>query len=253
MRTFTTDITFDQFDAIESHIKNVMDKYAIKGYFISFEPHNDLGLPKPHYHYIIDYALDTENNHNNFVKTIVDKWNLRTTSKGGKRKYANGSKNQVIKDLTKSLTYMTKHHTYRHFNITDEAHLKKCEEASFVKDIDTTIDYMQQLKQNILKEFDDENWIPKFNHSTDDYCYYNNSNKYQSLSKNLNEHRYRITLEEPWKQVEVIQEIVFNKLLKQDKPIKSFSMIKTITRHIIQYSSNDYINKYKFKLFKANG
>lgn len=245
MRTFTTDITFDQFDAIESHIKNVMDKYAIKGYFISFEPHNDLGLPKPHYHYIIDYALDTENNHNNFVKTIVDKWNLRTSSKGGKRKYANGSKNQVIKDLTKSLTYMTKHHQYRHFNITDEAHLKKCEEASFIKDIDSSIDYMQQLKQNILKEFDNILFEPLKTKGTPYKTSVDYDTKLHWKSDDINK--------PTWEQVELIQRFVFDYLIKQDKPIKSFTMIKTIARHIIQYSSNDYINKYRFKLFKDNG
>lgn len=87
--------TQENLDFVEKQLKT---KYYVDEYLIASE--ND---PKDHFHLI---GFTTKKNWDNFIKSLVEKYKLRTTTKGGKRKYATLS--APIQNLEKLQIYCTK-------------------------------------------------------------------------------------------------------------------------------------------------
>lgn len=100
--TFFIDSPLEKFDEIQH---TVTKKYDIEEYLIAFEPTNDKGEPKPHYHFIV---YTTDKNLTNLIQYLVKQYNLASTSKaqGGKRKY--GRLKQPIQNLEALKIYCCK-------------------------------------------------------------------------------------------------------------------------------------------------
>lgn len=157
---FTADIKKEDFDILEKHIIDHKDLYCITKYVLGQENYDKKGLPKEHFHFVITYGVAEEFAHTNqvnLVKGIVDKWKLSTKRKegqrGGKNKYANGSSFRLVKNLDNCISYITKENNYRYFNY-DKEYIELRQSQSFIKDPETSIDYVLKLKQNALEYFD---------------------------------------------------------------------------------------------------
>lgn len=111
-QTFTIDLEQEHHCDL-CHI--VESKYDIEEYLIAFEPTNDKGEDKPHFHFIV---FTTYKNVTNLLQYLVNKYNLRNTSgkQGGKRRYARLK--QPIRNLERLKVYCCKHKnvksTYSH-------------------------------------------------------------------------------------------------------------------------------------------
>ena len=100
--TFFVDSPLEKFDEIE-HI--VTKTYAIDEYLIAFEPTNEKGESKPHYHFIV---FTTDKNLTNLIQFLVKKYSLasKTGKQGGRRKY--GRLKQPITNLERLKIYCSK-------------------------------------------------------------------------------------------------------------------------------------------------
>ena len=238
---FTADIPKEEFDNLENHIKSKLEIYCITKYIIGQE-----SQPKEHYHFIIHYEVEEDlanKFQTNLVKTIVDKYNLRSSGKGGKRKYMDGNKQRIIKDFDNCVSYITKENNYRYLGYEKE-YVEYRQSQSFIKNDEDKLDYQKLLKAKVLELFDSQE-----NHSAFiDHCEAWHKPTYDQQSKSFigfNNNVYN-------SEVNYIQEFVFNYLIDQKKDIKSFTQVKALTRYIIQYSNNNYIKNFRFQLFKQN-
>lgn len=99
--TFFVDSPLEIFDELENTVKI---KYGIDEYLIAFEPCNDKGEQKPHYHFIVYTTLK---NCINLIQKLVKDYNLSTKGqKGGRRKY--GRLKQPINNLEALKRYCCK-------------------------------------------------------------------------------------------------------------------------------------------------
>lgn len=116
-QTFTIDLDHTEFDNIETAVKI---RYGIEEYLIAFEPHNDKGEPKPHFHFIV---FTTIKNCTNLLQHLVKLYKLSNTSgkHGGKRRYARLK--QPIRNLEQLKIYCSKHgnvrSSYKEDTLTD--------------------------------------------------------------------------------------------------------------------------------------
>lgn len=124
-QTFTVDLPQSEHTTLE-HI--ITKKYDIEEYLIAFEPHNDKGEEKPHFHFIV---FTTSKNLTNALQHIVKKYNLSNTSgkHGGKRRYARLK--QPINNLEKLKIYCSKHGNIKS-SYSDET-LSELYKKSFIK------------------------------------------------------------------------------------------------------------------------
>lgn len=145
-QTFTVDLPQTEHDNLLHIIK---DKYDIEEYLIAFEPHNDKGESKPHFHFIV---FTTGKNLTNCLQHIVKKYNLSNTSgkHGGKRRYARLK--QPITNLEKLKIYCSKHGNVKS-SYTDDV-LSELYKKSFVKN-DRTLKMKCQeyCENNTLNQF----------------------------------------------------------------------------------------------------
>lgn len=123
--TFVIDAKQEEHETLENIVKS---KYDIEEYLIAFEPHNDKGEDKPHYHFIV---FTTNKNVTNLIQYLVKKYDLSNTSgkHGGKRRYARLK--QPIKNLEKLKIYCSKHGNVKS-SYSDEK-LQELYKKSFVK------------------------------------------------------------------------------------------------------------------------
>lgn len=100
--TFFIDSPLEKFDEIENAVTTT---YAIDEYLIAFEPTNEKGEDKPHYHFIV---YTTDKNLTNLIQYLVKKYSLASTTgkQGGRRKY--GRLKQPIKNLERLKVYCAK-------------------------------------------------------------------------------------------------------------------------------------------------
>ena len=116
-QTFTIDLEQSHHDAL---VHTVNTKYDIEEYLIAFEPHNDKGVPKPHFHFIV---FTTVKNATNLIQHLVKQYNLSNSSgkHGGKRRYARLK--QPIRNLEQLKIYCSKHgnvkSSYQEGTLTD--------------------------------------------------------------------------------------------------------------------------------------
>lgn len=100
-QTFFIDSPITIFDDLQ---KIVNTTYGIDEYLIAFEPTNEKGEAKPHFHFIV---FTTEKNLTNLIQYLVKKYNLSTKGqKGGRRKY--GRLKQPIQNLERLKIYCAK-------------------------------------------------------------------------------------------------------------------------------------------------
>lgn len=147
---FTADISKENFNDLENHIKERKDKYLITKYIIGQESN-----PKDHYHFIIHYETEQSEAYkyqDKLVKTIVDKYKLRGKGKGGKVKYCNGIKQRNIKDIDNCISYITKENNYRYFGYEKE-YIEFRQSQSFIKAKENKLDYILKLKEDALEYF----------------------------------------------------------------------------------------------------
>lgn len=139
-QTFVIDAGQSEFDKIESIVK---ESYDIQEYLIAFEPTNDSGEDKPHYHFIV---YSTYKNVTNLLQCLVKKYDLsnRSGKHGGKRKYARLK--QPIKNLEKLKIYCSKHGNVRS-SYTDDI-LTDLYRKSFVKNEKTLKNKCQQYVED---------------------------------------------------------------------------------------------------------
>lgn len=100
-QTFFIDSPLTIFDDLQ---KIVNTTYGIDEYLIAFEPTNEKGEAKPHFHFIV---FTTEKNLTNLIQYLVKKYNLATKGQqGGRRKY--GRLKQPIHNLERLKIYCSK-------------------------------------------------------------------------------------------------------------------------------------------------
>lgn len=100
-QTFFIDSPLTIFDDLQ---KIVNATYGIDEYLIAFEPTNEKGEAKPHFHFIV---FTTEKNLTNLIQFLVKKYNLSTKGQqGGRRKY--GRLKQPIHNLERLKIYCSK-------------------------------------------------------------------------------------------------------------------------------------------------
>ena len=236
--TFFWNLTKDHLNEIYEYIFNNKEKYFIEKFIVSYEEQTSKGK-KPHIHFYGVFNIETlDYTHkiaNNLCKVFVDKYKLRKSQKGGKVNYGCGKNDGKLKKTPEqTMTYHTKEKQYLFFGWPDE-YVKSCEEKSFIKLKDEKLDYIKLLKDKILIEFEKSNDFPIY---------------VQSHSEETNTYKNYVTTINY--QIDALQKFVFDQLLLENKDIKSFSIIKTISRHIIQYSENYYVKEHRFQLFKRN-
>lgn len=234
---FTADIPKEEFDNLENHIKSKLEIYCITKYIIGQE-----SQPKEHYHFIIHYEVneDLANKfQTNLVKTIVDKYNLRTPGKGGKRKYMDGNKQRIIKDFDNCVSYITKENNYRYIGYEKE-YIEFRQSQSFIKDKDNKLDYLKLLKDKLLLKFEETV-------SPTRLCNDSNSIQYATSKGSYLHHQdkdhFIISTN--------IKKFVFQQLLLEDRPIKSQIQIKNIALYIVQYSDNNAIKPLRYEIFMS--
>jgi len=141
-------IPYDQFD----YLQNSLDFYSIEKYAIAFEDTNSKGEHDPHFHLFYETY---KKNQINWEKSIVEKYSLRRTGRGGKIKYGTLKK---IRDLDKMLSYTLKHEHFRSLGYSEEE-LKMAIEQSFKKTdaklINTRI--LEELVEKDLKIYSLDN------------------------------------------------------------------------------------------------
>lgn len=214
-RTWTTDMDLTQFDEIKEFYNTIGNNYGVEKWMLSFETQKKNGQYKPHYHHLIKYSYDYQNNHNKLTSKFIKDYNLKTdnTKHGGQRRYANGLKKQIIDDLERTIIYMCKEKNYFHHNM-DEYDFKELESRSYIQD--PKIDKFKLLKDKIHKLFDEE--YPRGN-APNQFSNYGNRCMHEVEGYN---HAY------------AIKRFVFNKLLDEENyELKSFSTIKNIAIGIV--------------------
>lgn len=149
--TFFVDSPLEKFQELENLVKTT---YGIDEYLIAFEPCNDKGEDKPHYHFIVYTTLK---NCINLIQKIVKDYNLSTKGqKGGRRKY--GRLKTPITDLNKLKIYCSKDGNVRS-SYSDEV-LNELYRKSFKKDDKT-------LKVKCLR-FVEDNTVSQLHVSLED-------------------------------------------------------------------------------------
>lgn len=99
--TFFIDSPIDIFNDLEEIVKKT---YAIDEYLIAFEPTNEKGESKPHFHFIV---YTTDKNLTNLIQYLVKRYKLSTKGqKGGRRRY--GRLKQPIQNLERLKVYCSK-------------------------------------------------------------------------------------------------------------------------------------------------
>lgn len=232
---FTLTTPLKHLQDIYNFLYEKKDNYSIKKILVAGE--ND---PKEHFHVILVYDKEIEEawqTQKAIVKYLVDKYNLRKSQKGGKLLYTNGRKKGTIKDIDNAITYALKQKLeHKFYGFTDE-YIQHRQEQSFIKEESEKIDYIKLLKDKILSIWEEKsyNYINTWSFEPENKgCIYVGSSKKWALDY-----------------ANVIKKFVFTELLKEDKPIKSQSMVKTIALYLTQYSTNNTIDNYRYEIFMA--
>lgn len=137
-----------------NEIKDIMiNQYGIADYLLAYEERNDKGEYKPHIHTIY---LTTPNNGRNMVKTIVSKYKLTSSGRGGKRHYC--TLKAPIRNLEKLRVYCSKDGNVVSSLPQDE--LDRLAKLSFKKD-------NLEIKEKLVKHLDEvikqKKWKYHFN------------------------------------------------------------------------------------------
>ena len=251
--TFFINITKDHLNDVYDYIFKNKEHYLIEKFIVSYEENTSKGK-KPHIHFYGVFNIETlDYTHKmafNLCKVFVDKYKLRKSQKGGKVNYGCGKEQGKLKKTPEqAMTYHTKEKQYLFFGWPDE-YVQECSEKSFIQEKENKLDYQKLLKDKIFKLWEEKYPNPTgpcnlFLHQPFPLCV-ETKTWYEGDKDNKINHDYH------YKQVEVIQKYVFKELLKEEKDIKSFALVKSITRYIIQYSKHHYIQQNRFELFKSN-
>ena len=224
----------------------------IEKFIVSYEEQTAKGK-KPHIHFYGVFNIETlEYTHvmaKNLCKVFVEKYNLRKSQKGGTINYGCGLNQGTLKKTPEDcMTYHTKEKYYKYFGWPDE-YVKECSEKSYIIEKEEKLDYIKLLKDKIFNL-----WEEDYPNSTGPCKHHKHQNFPRMVETQtwIDDQGQKLNFDGHYKQVEVIQKYVFNTLLKDEKDIKSFAQIKSITRHIIQYSKHHYISDNRFELFKSN-
>lgn len=126
-RTASFDMKEDKWE----YMLNIMEKYDIEKYLISYETRDKKGNFKPHFHLLL-WADKTVKF--NLVKKIVEDNNLRGTSgkHGGKRKYASLDKNIPLDELEYFMQYLCKEQNVKFKGISSQL-ISELKEKAYVK------------------------------------------------------------------------------------------------------------------------
>lgn len=243
---FTLSAPLTHLDEIYLFLYNNKEKYHIHKILVACEDD-----PKEHFHIVVVYGQNLDqswNIQNAIVKVLVEKYKLRKNQHGGKVMYTNGKKKGTINNIDNTLAYVLKQKLdVQYYGFTDKE-ISEARERSFVKNKEDTLDYQKLLKDKIFKLWEEDFPNPPNSNEQDKF---QNFPVMQEII-NFYEGDKKLRHDAHYKQVEVIQKFVFSKLVEEDKPIKSFAQVKSITRYIIQYSTNYYILQNRFELFKSN-
>lgn len=156
-RTFTFEATEDKFDYIEDLVKDKTDLYLI-----SYETTGKKGQHKPHFHvlFYIDKRIKF-----NLVKKVVDDLNLRSTGRGGKRKYASLDKNIPEEELDYFIQYLCKEQNIRSSGI-DLDKLESIKEKAYKKT------QQSKFRDHLYQELEKEDIFTKYLLEDSDQLYY---------------------------------------------------------------------------------
>jgi len=240
---FTLTLSKSHHNDLFKFISDKKENYQITHTIVSLETN-----PKEHFHILNSYNLELEDSwkqQNNLVKTLVEKYNLRKQQKGGQLNYTNGRKKGTVQDIDNCISYITKENNIKFFG-WDPKHIEYRQSQSFIKKDSDKIDYQKLLKDKILVLWEEA--YPMDYHAKFLGSIFPKVRKIETYYEGSN----NLVYEDIYKQVEVIQKFVFKHLLEENKDIKSFTLVKSITRYIIQYSKNYYIMDNRFELFKNN-
>ena len=132
-------LPLETFDDLEKRLLS----YDIGPYIIAYE-----NEPKEHFHLLFK---GTKQIYTNFSKSIVEKYGLRRTGKGGLIRYG---KVKEIRDIEKMKSYTCKQQNIR-TNIPDEE-IKLIIEKSFIKVerkkfLDDIVDHLDNLEEDIFE------------------------------------------------------------------------------------------------------